>query len=207
MDGRKMSTKFEEKISALVDNELTSFESRRVIDELEADSALKRRWERYHLMGDLLRDEVPAGLDRSFTASVMERINNETVSNVTPTRTNVWLKPAAGFAIVATVAIVSLFSLKSLTSVSPPQAVAVESLQPTQAAVSSATPASSGMVQPVSIERTASSDSGGKVELLKPAALSDDPRMNDYLATHAEFAARQGIVPRVRVLGFEAGEK
>jgi len=202
-----MSTKFEEKISALVDNELTSFESRRIIDELEGDSALQRRWERYHLVGDLLRDEVPARLDRSFAASVMERINDETVPDMAPSRSNVWLKPAAGFAIVATVAVVSLFSLKSLTSVSPPQAVAIESVQPIQASASSATPVSNGMIQPVSVERTASSDPDGKVELFKPAALSDDPRMNDYLATHAEFAARQGIVPQVRVLGFQAGEK
>jgi hypothetical protein len=57
----------------------------------------------------------------------------------------------------------------------------------------------------VSVEKANSKDSQAKAEILKPVV--SDPRMNSYLATHAEFAARPGIMPRVRVIGFEGAEQ
>ena len=198
-----MGTKFEERVSALVDSELTSFESRRLITELEKDSALKERWGRYHLIGDVLRDEMPGEVDPSFASRVMDRINEEVAPGSLSIKENAWLKPLAGVAITATVAVVSLLGLKNLTSeggLSPEQIATSERAAPTQPVV--ADTGANGMVQPVSIEKSSIGGSQGKAEILKP--VMSDPRMNSYLATHAEFAAGPGILPRVRVIGFEA---
>jgi sigma-E factor negative regulatory protein RseA len=206
MDGSEMGTKFEERVSALVDSELTSFESRRLITELEKDAALKERWGRYHLIGDVLRDEMPREVDLSFASKVMDRINEEVAPGSLSIKENAWLKPLAGVAITATVAVVSLLGLKNLTSeggLSPEQIAASERAAPTQPVV--ADTGANGMVQPVSIEKSNIEGSQGKAEILKP--VMSDPRMNSYLATHAEFAAGPGILPRVRVIGFEAVEQ
>lgn len=206
-----MGIKFEERVSALVDSELTSFESRRMIDELENDAALQKHWTHYHLIGDVLRDEMPHAMPRDFAAGVMARIKDEATPVVSLTNSKAWLKPFAGVAIAASVAVVSLVGLKNLTGeggLTPAEIAKSESnvTQPVVAPVaSSSTAAVNGSVQPVSIEQSNSKDSQGKAEILKPVV--SDPRMNSYLATHAEFAARPGIMPRVRVVGFEAVEQ
>jgi len=205
-----MSIEFKERVSALVDSELTSFESRRLIDELENDAALRKRWSRYHLIGDILRDEVPVKIDRNFAAGVMERVHQETASGTVSIHANTWRKPLAGVAIAASVAVVSLLGLKNLTSeggLTPAQIAKSENTTTTssQPVASSGVAVANGMVQPVSIEKSNIKDLQGKAETLRPVA--SDPRMNDYLATHAEFAARPGIMPRVRVVGFEATEQ
>ncbi len=210
-----MGIKFEERVSALIDDELTSFESRRLIDELENDATLRKRWTRYHLIGDVMRDEIPREMNQDFAAGVMGRIDDEAVHASSSIEANAWLKPLAGVAIVATVAVVSLLGLKSLTSeggVVSAQIAASERATPavqTQPAVapiaSSEETSAKGVVQPVSIEKSTSQNSQGKVETIKPFV--SDPRMNSYLATHAEFAARPGIMPRVRAVGFEAVEQ
>jgi len=190
-----MGIKFEERVSALVDSELTSFESRRLINELEKSPALKERWGRYHLIGDVLRDEMPLEVDQNFASSVMDRINEEDADGSSLNKANAWLKPLAGVAITATVAVVSLLGLKNLTSeggLTADQIAKSERAAPTQSVASSG---ASGMVQPVSIEKSSIEGSQGKAEILKP--VMSDPRMNSYLATHAEFAAGPGILPRV----------
>jgi sigma-E factor negative regulatory protein RseA len=209
MNGAKMGTKFEEKLSALVDNELTSFESRRLINELANDPVLKSRWGRYHLMGDLMRGEVYLEAENNFAAGVMSRINEEAVPEVSSRNKNAWLKPMTGVAIVASVAVVSLFSLKNITNeggFTSEQMVTVGETAPANSPVASSTTApGNSMVQPVSVENPAVVDPEGKIDPLQ--RISSEPRMNSYLATHAEFAARPGIMPRVRVVGFEADTK
>jgi len=53
-----MSEKLKEAVSAAVDDEADEFELRRVLDELPKNLALKAAWERYHLVGAVLREEV-----------------------------------------------------------------------------------------------------------------------------------------------------
>jgi sigma-E factor negative regulatory protein RseA len=50
-----------EKISQLMDGELSARESRSQIQRLESDPALSDSWETYHLIRDALRNEVDVG--------------------------------------------------------------------------------------------------------------------------------------------------
>lgn len=52
-----MSEKLREAVSAAIDDEADEFELRRVLDEVHKDPQLKATWERYQLVGAVLRDE------------------------------------------------------------------------------------------------------------------------------------------------------
>lgn len=54
-----MSEKLRESLSATVDDEADEFELRRVLDEMEKDDELRGTWERFHLIGAVLRRERP----------------------------------------------------------------------------------------------------------------------------------------------------
>ncbi len=64
-----MSETLKEALSAVIDGEADEFELRRVLDEIAKDASLARSWERYHLIGSVLRGERVAG-----TASMRDRV-------------------------------------------------------------------------------------------------------------------------------------
>jgi sigma-E factor negative regulatory protein RseA len=69
-----MSEQLKESLSAVMDGEADEFEIRRVLDETSADAALRGVWDRYHLVGSVLRGEgrtvVASSLSRSFWARI-----------------------------------------------------------------------------------------------------------------------------------------
>ncbi|MGD8415680.1 MAG: sigma-E factor negative regulatory protein [Pseudomonadales bacterium] len=52
-----MSEKLKESLSAVMDGEADEFELRRVLDEMGKDAELAGSWERYHLIGAVMRRE------------------------------------------------------------------------------------------------------------------------------------------------------
>jgi len=54
-----MTEKLRQSLSAAIDDEADAFELRRVLDELGRDAELKALWDRYHLIGSVLRGERP----------------------------------------------------------------------------------------------------------------------------------------------------
>jgi sigma-E factor negative regulatory protein RseA len=64
-----------EKISQLMDGELSARESRSQIQRLEHDRGLSEGWETYHLIRDALRNEVELG--PQFSRRLHERIEQE----------------------------------------------------------------------------------------------------------------------------------
>lgn len=52
-----MSEKLKESLSAVIDGEADEFELRRVLDEVNRDDLLAGSWERYHVIGSVLRGE------------------------------------------------------------------------------------------------------------------------------------------------------
>lgn len=55
-----MSEKLKESLSAVIDGEADEFELRRVLDEMNRDEVLALSWERYHVIGSVLRGERTA---------------------------------------------------------------------------------------------------------------------------------------------------
>ncbi|WP_206483609.1 RseA family anti-sigma factor [Thalassotalea sp. G2M2-11] len=76
-----------ETVSSLVDNYQNSDE---VFDEIIKDNHMSETWQRYHLIGDTMRDELPPSLDLDLT----DRINNAIAEE--PTVLAPKAKPSAG---------------------------------------------------------------------------------------------------------------
>jgi len=52
-----MTEQLRQSLSAVIDGEADAFELRRVLDELGRDAELRAAWERYHLIGSVIRGE------------------------------------------------------------------------------------------------------------------------------------------------------
>ncbi|KAB2967596.1 sigma-E factor negative regulatory protein [Zoogloea sp.] len=81
-----------EKVSALLDGALDETASERMLDTLKRDPALRREWERYSLIGDVMRDEPVLSAD--FTSRLMAELEQEPTV-LAPVRTdnrNNWVR-------------------------------------------------------------------------------------------------------------------
>ncbi len=54
----KGQEKLKESLSALMDNEVSEFEFRRILKESEANPELKQKWERFHMLSAAIRGEL-----------------------------------------------------------------------------------------------------------------------------------------------------
>ena len=67
-----------ETISSIVDNyRVPEQESEQTIDEMLKDEDLANTWENYHLIGDVMRNEVPAALQLDLSAQIASAIADE----------------------------------------------------------------------------------------------------------------------------------
>jgi sigma-E factor negative regulatory protein RseA len=98
-----MSATHRENLSAFVDGELEQEQIRFLLRRLDHDLALRAAWNRYHLMGDGLRREMPALAGAHFADGVLAAIGGVAVSG-----RRRWLQWSAGGAIAAGVAAVAL---------------------------------------------------------------------------------------------------
>lgn len=107
-----------EKISALVDGELTDQEARAVVKEIEADPELQKLWQRYHLMSAALNQELES-LPKS---DLVERVHAQLDKEPVVLAPKAWkgtggtkvAKAVGSLAIAASVAAVAILSLKPL---------------------------------------------------------------------------------------------
>lgn len=81
-----------EQISALMDGDLSDAE---VLNELEMDSDLQDTWDRYHLIGDAMRGDLPVNLQLDLSDSIMAALEDEpTILAPKPVETAPVLQPA-----------------------------------------------------------------------------------------------------------------
>lgn len=67
-----------ETISSLVDNyRVAEQSSEQVIDDMLKDEHLSAAWQQYHLIGDVIRDEIPQILQLDLSAQIAEAIADE----------------------------------------------------------------------------------------------------------------------------------
>lgn len=107
-----------EAISALMDGEMDEHEMGRSIRDLHNTPEQRQTWQRYHLIGDALRKNLPTHLDGSFASRVSQAIAAEVSpassvvefkpqSKIPPKPRVAVSKPLAGFALAASVAAVA----------------------------------------------------------------------------------------------------
>lgn len=121
-----MSEKLRESLSATVDDEADEFELRRVLDEMEKDERLRDTWERYHLIGALmrgarpgdgerrdkdLRDKVWAALDLGNSESPLDVAEPHGALQTDDGGGRSWLGRVTGLGVAATVAFAVIFGI------------------------------------------------------------------------------------------------
>jgi sigma-E factor negative regulatory protein RseA len=124
-----MSEKLRESLSASIDDEADEFELRRVLDEMEKDDGLRDTWERYHLIGAIMRGEserADADLRDSVWAALEMDPENAELSDATVaaeagvatggSAKGPWLGRATGLAVAASVAFAVVFGICGIAS-------------------------------------------------------------------------------------------
>ncbi|MCW8875355.1 MAG: sigma-E factor negative regulatory protein [Gammaproteobacteria bacterium] len=182
-----MTQSLQEQLSALVDDELPAAEHALLLERLARDGGLRECLGRYQLMRDVLNNRVAMPVDGRFVDRVMHAIEAEPAYQA---RSGPWLrlaKPLAGVAVAASVALVAVLALQNVdpgtTGSSTPQ-VASAGLPATELVAS------------------------GEVWERRPAPAGG--RLNGYLVQHNEYAASsgvQGVLPYVRIVGYDSGNE
>ncbi len=193
--------KTKESLSALIDGEMDEHEMVRSIRELQNAAEQRQTWQRYHLIGDALRKNLPTHLDGSFASRVSQAIATEELpsssvvkfrpkSSASPQLRPTFSKPLAGFALAASVAAVAYLGVGMIAVDEPVSAPHL---------ASNTLPLSSPVMQPAALDGFQTVQ-GQRWNVDTPAVES---RLNTYLHNHNRLssvtAMNSLILPNVRL--------
>jgi sigma-E factor negative regulatory protein RseA len=171
-----MAEKIYEQVSALMDDECALEEINLALRRLERDEALQERWQRYHLISDVIKSSAPAVIDADFCARMRSALDSEpALTAVRGDTAPAWRKPAIGFALAASVAAVTVLTQRSEIDVNPAAPVA-------------------GVGDGVQIADGITATDAG------------ENRLNAYLVNHNSFASMSsvyGVMPYVRMASYQ----
>ena len=184
-----MKERTSESLSALMDGEAVATGA---IDELLASCDARATWARYHLIGDAMRDGLPARVDPGLAARVAARLAGEPALLAPQRRRPAFLKPLAAMAVAASVAGLAVVTFDR--GPDTPAVAAVAAVAP-PAAPTPAPPATLTPVPPVEVVRWAPPDAAAAA------------RLNGYLVNYSEQRSTMAVPgvlpPYVRLVGHE----
>jgi sigma-E factor negative regulatory protein RseA len=178
-----MADNMVEQLSALMDSECALPEVEMAMRRLTKDADLQTRWQRYHLISDTLKNNIPDVIDLNLVDRINQAIATDPPLQTTGlAKKSTWNKPVTGFALAASVALVAYagFRLTPFEVTSEPALVA---------AATTPRPASPDLSQP------------------NPADTTLEAKLNTYLVSHNEHASMHsvhGVLPFVRIVGYQA---
>lgn len=210
-----------ERISSLVDGELDDIGCHEAVDSLLTDKESCQCWERYHLISDTLKRNLPDTIDCQLASRVMAELENEPTV-LAPSRINSSIgKQMAGLAIAASVATVAVLGVQFMyqeDGLAPSPQVA--QLQQTQQLQGTKIPVNKEFIRRDIQTVTQAYNQTNALSQLparSPAKLSAPkivkqyhPSLNKYLLDHNQNAARgvvQGVMPYVRIITYPEMER
>lgn len=116
-----------EQLSSFVDGEINREHCARIIGTLCKDQDMKSCFERYQLISDTMRNQLPPGMKRDFASCVMTAIESEPTifAPAALSHKSVFSSPltkkVAGLAIAASVATIAVIGVQSQYSEAPQQ--------------------------------------------------------------------------------------
>lgn len=178
-----------ERLSALLDDELTHDEMIATLDQLEADQSLCKSWDHYALIGDAIRGEAIRATASGISAKVSAALEDEPSILAAPKpqtrkrdsielggrRDIRWLRPAVGAALAASVAVAAVY-ISPFTDHAP-------NLQGEQ--VASAPAPSSNIVAAPGLPE------GNRWKNLNEPGVA--LKLDQYLREHSEFSSSGGM--------------
>ncbi len=206
--GNKDLDRNAEELSALMDGEVSELELRRVLNSIEQDQELCRKWSRYHLAGAVMRrqtdGQAQAWLDRDISERVQAAIEQEpapAAPNSQRTPVANWLsKPFANVAVAASVSAAVILGWQNFDGGPSVQGPALASDTVSMAPVSAA-----GNSPLMAVSQTSGVAAANQV--MQPEMIRYNPeldgRLNYYLLSHSSNAAvntAAGVTPYARVV-------
>jgi negative regulator of sigma E activity len=164
------------------------------LDDVLRDGDLRAAWARYHLIADVLAENLPRHMDPGFGDRVRAAVDVEPALLAPNALRYRWRKPVAAVAIAASVAVVAVISAQRLNAPRP-------------------TPAPIATAERAAIETTPAVWEGNAAPVQSAGwHVPGDPaasRLNSYLVNHSEHRSSIGVPamsPYVRIVGYEAGQ-
>ena len=191
MNKNKITTQTEY-LSAFLDDEVGTFEQRRMLDDVQKDEALKNKVARYALIGEAMRNENSCvTVQASFLTGIHDQLNDEPAYSKVHAKKaanqSSWLAPVKGFGGMALVASLALAAVVAIT------------LNNEQAGTLN----TAGELAKQHNEAPESKVSAPTVmtALHTPDAAWRD-RLKRYVNSHAKYAATSAIMPSVRAVSY-----
>ena len=196
-----MNEQHREQISVLTDDEHTE-QPDMTLNLLSRNEEHRQLWMRYHLIGESLRGNLPDKIDTSIADRVREALRDEPVV-LAPSQNKIraFLKPAAGFAIAATVAVVAVLSVQQTGKGPVTESVAPVTIARHQPEYTNPDLARTVTIQSSEVENQPST-------VMK--RFDTDSRFSRYLMNHSEYRTNtgmQGMLPYVRIVAVEPEQK
>ena len=207
-----------ESLSALIDDWRGDDADLAELDRLLGDVNERARWQRYQLIGEAMRHELPQRMQVDFSASVMARIEQEGLQpegtavrpQAAPARSTVggwWaslMRPVAGLSVAVAVAFVAVTSLTETPSPAggSGQVVASADATPSDPRIEQLTnlPVLAPSVKVSAGSQTPSNRAVERLQVRRDQA-AIQRKLNGYLVDHNQYAGSlQGIIPQVRVV-------
>lgn len=196
-----------EQISAFMDGEADQ-PAETIMAGISNDPTLRGAWQRYHLIGDAMRGQLPGHLTGpELAASIAAAVDREPaiLSPASRRKSTVQraLKPVAGLAIAASVAMVAIIGLRGLNEATS------TSGSPTVAATESGSTTQDDPVQSLQpapqapLARTVSTDSQPPLQPSAQEQAGGQYGFSSYLINHNEYRANagvRGIMPYARIV-------
>lgn len=205
------------RLSALLDDYRHSNEDQSALSELQSDVNLQYTQQRYQMIGDVMRKELPDSIQPDFAARVKAQIAQEPSlnlqlastpeSNQQPSRWwSLLFKPAAGLAVAASVALVTVSSLQvQNSSDKPSESVAANDGSQQRVEQLATTPMVNNAVRVSGNPAAVSTRPNGTTWKIKRGKPDVQDKLNTYLINHNEHSSSmRGIIPQARVVGFDA---
>ncbi|RLT94449.1 sigma-E factor negative regulatory protein [Ketobacter sp.] len=214
--GNKDLDRNAEELSALMDGEVSELELRRVLNSIEQDQALCRKWSRYQLASAVIRrqtgGQAQSWMDVDISARVQMALEQEPELSTPKAGRNAVAtflsKPLANVAVAASVSAAVILGWQNFAagpSVQQVPAVASSSVTLTPRALTSNSP----------IMAVSQSNAGASVNrVMQPEMIRYNPelddRLNYYLLSHSSNAAvntAAGVTPYARVVTIKPSQK
>lgn len=182
-----------ERLSVFLDGELGHAESLKLIKQLDSDLELRGCWQRYHLYGSALRDELTPVLSADFSQRVSDVLANEPVqfAPAKMTKKRRIVGPVAGFAVAASLVGIAILLQKP----------AIQNTEDTPV------PSVAEVTIPLSlIEKSAETSPESTLIVSNSKNENIRERINQLLVEHNEYnpaSDMTGLMPYARFVGYK----
>ena len=212
-----MKTELTEKdlelISESLDEDLSEFERRRLVQKVLTTEEGEKTWIRYYAIRAVITKQFPTGIDKSFSQGVMEAIKEEHIEDTTAPRTSrgvgSHLKQFAGLTVAASVAALSIVTfqhfIQPVVNDSPQIVVSEQQVKTSDPATQFAPSNPAPVINPIKVQQV----DFEPAQLSSQDVFTEQPfgqqqrysnELDPYMHKHAGYGSQRTMTPYVDII-------